>query len=403
MNKSIEKLYEKSPIWFQNWMISLYGAKLAHLRYGNEYHVFLDYLKQRDVSNPQVQKRIQNQLFLDFLHYAVKNSPFYQDFYKDVDLNQIKSVEDITKLPILTKEILRQNIKKIYTINPKDGVVSHTGGTTGKSLQVFFTKQDTQRKLAYLDWFKSLHGFTMTQQRHARFNGKHIVPANQKSKIFWRDNKIIKQRIYSSFFTSEDNIPYYIENLNKYKPEEIDGFVSTMYEIARYMERHRIQPTFSPIAIFPTSETVLPMHRELLSRVFRCPIRDQYASSEGAPFIIEDELGYMHECIDTGVFEHIPSYIKFFIISGNIITGSILYLFIFHLIDRGSIPVTFIFSKSIFLLVAILLIIFNFLFQSKFTLKTPILLYIKEAIFISSKNIPADILLVISVIRTLLL
>ena len=54
-----------------------------------------------------------------------------------------------------------------------------------------------------------MYGFAMTKDRHARFNGKDIIPLGQK-KIFWRDNKCIKQRIYYSFYTSHDNIPYYV-------------------------------------------------------------------------------------------------------------------------------------------------------------------------------------------------
>ena len=147
----------------------------------------------------------------------------------------------------------------------------------------------------------------MTKDKHARFNGKDIIPLGQKSKIFWRDNKAVNQRIYSSFYTSEENIKYYVDNLNDFQPLEMDGFVSTMYDIAKYMDDHGLRPSFTPKAIFPTSETVLQVHREMLEKVFGCKVRDQYASSEGAPFIIEFPDGYMHECLDTGVFEHIKT------------------------------------------------------------------------------------------------
>ena len=80
-----------------------------------------------------------------------------------------------------------------------------------------------------------------------------------------------------------------------------------MYDIAKYMDDNHLEPTFTPKAIFPTSETVMPYHREMLEKVFKCKVRDQYASSEGAPFMIEFPDGYMHECLDTGVFEHIKT------------------------------------------------------------------------------------------------
>lgn len=302
-----ENIYGLLPIWLQNVLITVYGRKLAHRRYSGVYRNELARLITRDISDLSKQKEIQNKLFLDFLNYAVKYSSFYKDFYKNIDLSQVKSVDDIHILPILDKETLRSNMQDVYTTEDVPYVFSMTGGTTGKSLVVKATIEDNQRRMAYLDWFKSMYGFTMTKDRHARFNGKDIIPLGQTKKIFWRDNKAVNQRIYSSFYISQENIPYYVENLNKYQPLEMDGFVSTMYDIAKYMDDHGLEAEFIPKAIFPTSETVMPYHREMLEKVFHCKVRDQYASSEGAPFIIEFPDGYMHECLDTGVFEHIKT------------------------------------------------------------------------------------------------
>ncbi len=302
-----EKVYGISPIWMQNIMITAYGRKLAVKRYSGIYEQELRRLSTRDISNVSEQKRIQNERFLELLHYALKYCPFYKDFYKDVDISRIKTVEDIHLLPVLEKETLRQNIQKVYTTEDVPYGYAMTGGTTGKSLVVKMTREDGQKRMAYLDWFKSMYGFTMGKDRHARFNGKDIIPLGQKSKIFWRDNKAVNQRIYSSFYTSEENMKFYVDNLNEFKPTEMDGFVSTMYEIAKYMKDNHLKPAFTPVAIFPTSETVLQVHRDVLEDVFGCKLRDQYASSEGAPFIVEFPDGYMHECLDTGVFEHIKT------------------------------------------------------------------------------------------------
>jgi len=44
--------------------------------------------------------------------------------------------------------------------------------------------------------------------------------------------------------------------------------------------------------------------RELLERVFKCKVYDQYASSEGAPFVTECENQVLHMELASGVFEH---------------------------------------------------------------------------------------------------
>lgn len=307
MNDLRTLIYNLSPIFMQNFYVSAYGWRLARLRYGKTYREKLDHYISRDISDASAQKEIQNRMFLDFLNYAIKYSPFYKDFYKDVDLSKVKTVDDIVLLPILDKETLRKNAEQIYSIESKPYGYAHTGGTTGKSLIVKSQIADVQERMAFLDWFKSLYGFRMCEDRHARFNGKSIIPARQKSKVFWRDNRSINQRIYSSFYASHGNIKYYVENLNEYRPKELDGFCSTIYDIARYMIDNGIDPTYEPCAVFTTSETVMPHHREVIEKAFGTKVRDQYASSEGAPFIIEMPDGYMHECLDTGVFEHIKT------------------------------------------------------------------------------------------------
>ena len=108
-----EKIYSQSPIWFQNQLISMYGRKLYKRRYTGVFQAELQRLKERDITDATKMKELQNEMFLDFLNYTVNNSPFYREFYKDVDLSRIKTVEDITLLPIIDKEILRENIEQV--------------------------------------------------------------------------------------------------------------------------------------------------------------------------------------------------------------------------------------------------------------------------------------------------
>jgi len=210
----------------------------------------------------------------------------------------------LKKLPIITKELLRKNIKDVCTISKNQAIEGHTGGTTGKSLVVYFTQKGMQCRMAMLDYFKEKNGFVNIKMKRATFSGKHIIPPNSKDKVFWRDNLSIKQRFYSSFHITEENLHYYIENLNKYKPVSIDGFFSSIYEVASYIKRNNISVLFHPVAIFPTAETVTEREKAVIEDVFNCPVRNQYASSEGAPFITECQCGSLHYEVLSGIFEY---------------------------------------------------------------------------------------------------
>lgn len=300
----LEKIYDKSPIFFQNLMVTVSGYQRNTTRYGKVYYEYRKFLKEFDRWSINKKLEYQRRELINLIKYAYENSEFYRELYKDIDIDQIQSIEDLKKLPIVDKEMLRKNINKVCTISENEGVKAQTGGTTGKSLIVLFRTEDRMKRMAMLDHFKSRVGFEHRKMKRATFNGKHIVPPNQRKKIFWRYNHACKQMIYSSFHLTEENMQYYVESLNKFKPHAIDGFFTSMCDIASYIERHNIKLEFTPIAIFPTSETLTRSGRELLERVFGCKVYDQYASSEGAPFVTECKNQELHIELASGVFEH---------------------------------------------------------------------------------------------------
>lgn len=296
-------IYNNCPIFMQNIFTSLQGYKYKKERFGTVYEMTLESLKKRDYTDEKGLKEYQNRRFRELLHYAVKESPFYKEFYKDIDLSKIKTVDDIKLLPVLPKETVRQRIADMYAVSPEEGIESNTSGTTGTTMRFYYTEKDLQRRMAYLDFFKYQHGFTAFEMKRASFNSAKIVPPNQKANVFWRDNLSIKQRIYSGYHCKGKNLKYIVDNLNEYKPESLDGYPSAMYELARYIIDNDVRLTFTPVAIFPTAEMLLPHYKEAIEKAFGCPVRDQYASSEGAPFITECKCGKLHYCIDTGIIE----------------------------------------------------------------------------------------------------
>jgi phenylacetate-CoA ligase len=303
--KLIKSIYSLSPVWIQNWIISFYGYILYKQRYGGDYYKFFNFYKNKDYSNLQNEKKIQYEELIKILKHAKENSVFYKNFYKNYDLSQIKNINDIKKLPILEKETLRRSINDIYTVPVNESISSFTGGTTGKSLEVRFTKQDFQKRMAYLDAFKYKLGIDTFKTKKATFSGRSFISNSffSKNKVFSRYNYAYNQKLFSTFDMTTQNLPYYIKELNEFKPEVLNGFVSALYNLAKYIELNNIKLEFTTKAIFTTSETLLPMHRGLIEKVFKSKIYNQYASAEGAPFITECLFGNLHYNIDTGVIE----------------------------------------------------------------------------------------------------
>lgn len=77
-----------------------------------------------------------------------------------------------------------------------------------------------------------------------------------------------------------------------------------MFEIAKYGLRNNFDfPSNTIKAIFPTAETITEESRKTIETFFKTKLYNQYASSEGAPFIFECKNGNLHLELQSGVFE----------------------------------------------------------------------------------------------------
>ncbi len=297
-----DKLYQILPVFFQNTLISIYNYLEYKKRYGKHYKHFKQTFEENSSLSKNELLAIQKECYKTFIKYAIEKAPFYRNLYQNIE--NPEDIANISKLPILDKETIRTNIQHIYTIPSSKGIISKTGGTTGKSLKVYFTYRDMQERFAFLDNFRSSVGYKLGKKT-AWFSGKNLLTKSDvKKHRFWKTDHLYKVRYYSTFHIKQAYLKYYVEDLIKLKPEYLVGFPSSMLEIAKYGIKHNYDfPKDIVKGIFPTAETISQEMRVSIETFFKSKMYDQYASSEGAPFIFECENNKLHVELQSGVFE----------------------------------------------------------------------------------------------------
>lgn len=288
-----EKIFSKSPHLVQNSAVTLFNTYQYKIRHGGNYRRFRDYYARAESFNEsELNKEIEIKKE-QFFEYVKNNSKWFEGF----------NFDNFSSLPVLEKTDLINHLDSIKTINEKNGIVSLTGGTTGASMKVIYTKSDMQERFAILDHFRAQHGYELGKKT-AWFSGKNLISESDINKgICSHYDFINKIRFYSTFHINSNNFNVYWESLHKFSPEFIVGFPSSVYEICQIADSHGLRLDKKVKVFFPTAETVLPTHREVISRVLGCKLVDQYASSEGAPFILECKQGSLHIHPLTGIFE----------------------------------------------------------------------------------------------------
>lgn len=288
-----ESLIRLSPHFIQNLAVTLFNVYQYKVRHGGSYSDFReDYQRADSFSERELESEVSKKKS-EFFTYVVNNS----EWYKDAKLDDLKQVK------VLKKEDIINNLDRIKTINESEGIISLTGGTTGASMKVIYTKKDMQERFAILDHFRAQHGYELGKKT-AWFSGKNLVTQkDMENSICSHYDYINKIRFYSTFLINEKNFDVYWKSLNEFQPEFLVGFPSSVFEICQIAKAKGLKYTGKAKVFFPTAETVLAEHRQVISEVLGCKLVDQYASSEGAPFILECDKGGLHIHPLTGIFE----------------------------------------------------------------------------------------------------
>ncbi len=305
---TLEKIYLKSPIAVQNLFCTLHGLREYPIRYKGKFEIILKWLKESQWwSEDQLIEYQKNKLH-NILKIAYDQIPFYKKRFSDAGLKpeDIKSIEDFKKFPLLTKEDVFAAGESI--INPKYKkpklVAGHTSGTTGSALHLFYTKECVQFQWAVWLRHRARFGIKLGDRR-ASFGGRLIAPFQQEIPPFWRENRVFNQTVFSQYHMKPELIGTYIDRLNQEPYDYYDAYPSTIYLLASFLEDSGRQLKYRPRAVFTSSETLLEHQKRLITKHIGKP-SEVYGCGEYCGAASQCEEGYYHVDAEFGLIEIIP-------------------------------------------------------------------------------------------------
>jgi phenylacetate-CoA ligase len=305
----LEKIYQASPAFFQDLMVTGYGLKIYRREYGKKFKAALaEFDKRQWLPLAQI-KEYQNEQLRHLIKHAYDNVPFYNKSMRELNLKpgDFKTVDDLYKLPIITRDDLKKSLRQFVAVNykPSQMTKGFTSGTTGSPLELYWDDRICLIKTV-VDWRQKLTAGISVGDRMAFFLGRQVVPLTRKLPPFWRHNYVLNHLFCSSWHLSTENIPKYLDKLSSYKPKAIEGYPSTISILARYILSQKA--TFPLKAVFTSSETLLPSQREAIERAFACKLYDFYGMAERVAFATEcDKHDGKHLNMDFSFIEVLSS------------------------------------------------------------------------------------------------
>lgn len=216
------------------------------------------------------------QKLLDYVYAFV---PYYQRSLKRIGLhpNDISKPEHFEQIPVLHRKEIIENYDLFFSdqVNPTKMKLSTTGGSTGTPLKLAMSPKLNRElsKWQMLQWW----GLQPNVDLASLYRG---IPVTGLKKtvldlINWPQH-IIR---FDATNMSAANIIAFIDEIIKYKPELVHGYVGAVDTIADYLLEHSIEIP-APRTIWLTAAPVTKVQEDKISRAFKAPVCDQYGCSE---------------------------------------------------------------------------------------------------------------------------
>jgi phenylacetate-coenzyme A ligase PaaK-like adenylate-forming protein len=302
----VEQVYPRLPIFLQNAACWYYGTKQARVRFGREFERRLRELLESEKWSAAEIEAYQNEKLQDLIRHTYENVPYYRERWKTLKLSpaDIRSREDLPKLPVLTKEDVRQNFDRLVSEKaPKHELVfRHTSGTTGKALHFYVTKPAIAFQWAV--WWRHRMRFGVEPNTwHANFTGKRVVPLDQRTPPFWRWNKPLQQALLTMHHLTPDKISNVIEFLNSCDFKFYSGYPSIIHMLVLHANAAGLSLKSPPHAVFTGAENMLDFQRRDIQKFTGAILTDQYGCSEGCGNASHCPEFVYHEDFEFGIVE----------------------------------------------------------------------------------------------------
>ena len=309
---SKNKVYEKSLGLLQDFLLTGRGFLYNFLRHGRVFRRVLSELESIEHFDADKIKEWQNKKLSLLMRHSYENVPYYNRIFKKLGIipADIKDMEDLKKLPFLTKEDVRRNPEDFLARNINRFFVTKnfTSGTSGKPLKLYRDLYSINFENAIV-WRQRRWGGLDFSDRIGVIREEQIAPFEVKKPPFWRYSMAEKKLFLSAYHLSEENVSYYVKAIKDFKPKAIEAEPSLLYILARLIKKQGISSgTFSIKSIFTSSEMLLDMHRQLIEEVFGARIYDFYGNAERVAAIGMCEKGNYHVLPEYGITEFLSLY-----------------------------------------------------------------------------------------------
>ncbi|WP_281558759.1 hypothetical protein [Thalassomonas sp. RHCl1] len=303
---NISNTYKKLPAPVKDILKYGYSRLPLRLRLGKKFYRELKFLQQSQWWSREEMQAYQDHELTKLISHAVKNVPYYRDLFRQLKLtpDDIQCVDDLQKLPILTKDIIRENVHRLRADGYTDDqvITCSTSGSTGKPLKFYYDKDKD-----YLNFDPYIWRFFNWGGHKIGKLGAKLADWTLPGEAVHAYNPVRDLLILSAYHLQEDKAEEYALALAQYQVEYIDTYPSALVLLTKFLKAKNFAPPCQLKAVFSHSEMLHNWQRQIIEEYWGCKCYDWYGMEERAILGIECEQHQgLHLCSDFAITEFVP-------------------------------------------------------------------------------------------------
>ena len=260
-------------------------------------------MKRRTNWTPAQIQQFQEEQLQKIMAYSWQHVPFYRSHWKGVidDPRAIKTIADLQRLPLLTKDHVRDNLDALTTTDPKvKSTPARTGGSTGRPIIFRMTDIDEQLAWAhmYVGW--SWAGY--------RIGDPFLVVGGESVGVGLGDKRTFRDKVINRWVNSGSNMTLdrakaLVASPHFHQITLLYGYPNSIRELCEYLAQLNAKPA-SLKGVVCTAEVMRPEVRERIQQVLGVKVLDQYGLNDGGLHACEGrEQDGLHLSFHRGILE----------------------------------------------------------------------------------------------------
>jgi len=264
-----------------NWRMPVINCLLSAS--GNKIPKILKEISSFEFAGADEIRELTERKLKTILLHAYSNVPYYRRILNDCDVvsgNEVK-LDNFSKIPLLTKEIIREEGESLLSKDYKErkSYENTSGGSTGEPARFVQDAEYNQWNIATILYFNASLGKQPGQAELKLWGSdRDIIEGNLtvKDRMI---NYLYNRKFFNSYRFDDAHIEQLVAMNNRHKPVAYWSYMESAFELANFLLRSK--PDFHPPEI--VISTIGPLTEEVKDRIetgMRCKVYNQYGSRE---------------------------------------------------------------------------------------------------------------------------